>query len=110
MKYYRSYDGIVTLGWIFAIVFVSSLREVSLSDVASMVRLPYGVMAVALAVIVFAVYRQRMLKRRAESKVRESDLILLTDIRTLAQSNSLLLDDGIALRSAQKEQGRSPSE
>ena len=45
--------------------------------------------------------RQRVLQRRAESKVRESELILLTDIRTLAQSNSQLLDDAIALRSVQ---------
>ena len=39
-----------------------------------------------------------------------SDLILRTDIQTLAKSNSQLLDDGIALRYAQMEQGRNPGD
>ena len=39
-----------------------------------------------------------------------SDPTLLTDIQTLAKSNSQLLDDAIALRCAQMEQGRSPGE
>lgn len=42
------------------------------------------------------------------NKVGMSDLILLTDIRTLAQSSLQLLDDAMALRCAQMEQRRNP--
>ena len=42
-------------------------------------------------------------KRRAENKVRMSDLILVSDIKILARMNSRLLDDAIVLRSAQIE-------
>ena len=55
-------------------------------------------------------YRQRKAKRRAEDKVRMSDHILLDDIKALAKSNSPLLEDAIALRCAQMEQGRNPGD
>ena len=106
MKIWRSYDGIVTLGWLCVVAFVSSLREGSLSDDASMVQLAYGVMVVAVALGALVVYLERKMKRRAENKVGMSELILLTDIRILAKANSKLLDDAIALRWAQMEQGR----
>ena len=67
---------------------------------------------VAVAVLVFAYYLFRVrashegAKRRAESKVRLSDLILRDDIVVLARTNSPLLDDAIALRCAQIEQER----
>ncbi len=51
-----------------------------------------------------------MLAINTENKVRISDLILRTDIQTLAKSNSQLLDDAIALRYAQMEQGRNPGD
>ena len=51
-----------------------------------------------------------MLAINTENKVRMSDLILRTDIQTLAKSNSQLLDDAIALRYAQMEQGRNPGD
>ena len=50
-----------------------------------------------------------MLAINTENKVRMSDLILQTDIQTLAKSNSQLLDDAIALRYAQMEQGATPA-
>lgn len=58
----------------------------------------------------FVACRQWKAKRRAENKVRVSDLILLTDIQRLAKSNSSLLDDAITLRCAQMEQGRNPGD
>ncbi len=110
MKFWRSYDGIVTLGWLCVVVAVASFREASLSDDALMVRISYGLILAAVALAAFVAYLQRNMKRRAESKVRMSDLILLTDIQILAKSNSQLLDDAITLRSAQMEQGRSPGD
>ncbi len=66
---------------------------------------------VAVAVLVFAYYLFKVrtphedAKRRAENKVRMSDSILRDDIVILARTNSPLLDDAIALRHAQIEQG-----
>ena len=66
---------------------------------------------VAVAVLVFAYYLFKVrtphedAKRRAENKVRMSDSILRDDIVILARTNSPLLDDAIALRNAQIEQG-----
>ena len=51
---------------------------------------------------------QRSLKRQAENKVKMSDPILRSDIQTLDVTNSDLLDEAIALRRAQIEQGRDP--
>ena len=110
MKYWRSYNGMVTLAWISALAFGGALREVSLSDDALMVRLAYGVMVAAVALVALVFYLQRKMKRRAENKVRMSDSILLTDIQILAKVNSQLLDDAIALRCAQIDQGRSPGD
>ena len=77
---------------------------------AELVRLAYVVIGAAVVLLAFATYLGRKMKRRAENKVTTSDLILLTDIQTLAKSNSQLLDDAIALRCAQMEQGRRPGE
>ena len=110
MKSWRSYDGTVTMGWLCVVVFVAALREVSRSDDAELVRLAYVVIVAAVVLLAFATYLGRKMKRRAENKVTTSDIILLTDIQTLAKSNSQLLDDAIALRCAQMEQGRSPGE
>ena len=66
---------------------------------------------VAVAVLVFAYYLFKVrtphedAKRRAENKLRMSDSILRDDIVILARTNSPLLDDAIALRHAQIEQG-----
>ena len=49
-------------------------------------------------------------KRRAENKVRHSDLVLLSDIKALAKWNSPLLGDAIALYCAQLEQGAPPGD
>ena len=110
MKYYRSYDGMITLGWVCTVAFVAALREASLSDDAFMVQLAYGVMVVAVALVALAFFLGMKMKRRAENKVRTSDLILLTDIQVLAKANSQLLDDAIALRYTQTEQGRNPGD
>ena len=69
---------------------------------------------VAVAVLVFAYYLFKVraphegAKRRAENKVKMSDSILRDDIVILARTNSQLLDDAIALYSAQIEHGRDP--
>ena len=75
-----------------------------------MVGQAHGVIVAAVALSALLVYLAWKMKRRAENKVRMSDLILRTDIQTLAKSNSQLLDDGIALRYAQMEQGRNPGD
>ena len=110
MKTWRSYDGTVTLGWLCVVAFVVALREVSLSDDASIVQLAYVVMVAAVAVAVFAVYLGMRMKRRIEDKVRASEAILTADIQVLAKSNSRLLEDAIALHCGQMEQGNSPAE
>ncbi len=48
-------------------------------------------------------------KRRAENKVKMSDPILRGDIEILEKTDSDLLNDAIALRRAQIEQGRDPT-
>ena len=86
---------------------VSAIREVSLSDDTLTVQIAYGVVVAAVALLALVLYLGWKMKRRAENKVRTSDLILLTDVKVLAKTNSQLLDDAIALRCAQMEQGRS---
>ena len=105
MKFWRSYDGITTLAWICTVVFVASITDASLTDSELAARLAYGVAAVAVVLVVLSLFLLRRMKRRAESKVSESDTILLTDIQTLAKSNSKLLEEAIALHSTQKEEG-----
>ena len=51
---------------------------------------------------------QQNAKRRAENKVKMSDPILRADIEVLEKTDSVLLNDAIALRRAQIEQGRDP--
>ena len=70
---------------------------------------------VVLAVIAAAVYYvikvqapRQSAKRRAENKVKMSDPILRADIEVLERTDSDLLNDAIALRRAQIEQGRDP--
>ena len=75
-----------------------------------MVLVSVYVLGPGIAFLAFVVYRQWKAKRRAENKVKISDLILLTDIRSLAKSNSRLLDDAITLRCAQMNQGRNPGD
>ena len=76
--------------------------EISLSnDLVMLLFLPFIGLPVA-AIWAFVYY----LKRRAENKVRKSELILRADIVLLARTNSRLLDDAIALRCAQMEQER----
>ena len=62
--------------------------------------------APVVAVVTFVFYRRWKAKRRAENKVRMSDLILLADIKALAKSDSPLLVDAITLYCAQMEQER----
>ena len=108
MGLWRSYDGTVSVGWLCVVAFVVALREVSLSDDASIVQLAYVVMVAAVAITVFAVYLGMRMKRRVEDKVRASEAILTSDIQVLAKSNSQLLEDAITLHCAQTEQGSSP--
>ena len=105
MEFWRSYGGLSTVAWLCALVFVASITDASLTDSEMAARFAYGLAAVAVVVLVLAVISLRRMKRRAESKVSESDTILLTDIQTLAKSNSKLLEDAIALHGAQKEEG-----
>ena len=110
MEFWRSYDGTVALGWFCAVAFVAATREASHSDEAFMVQFAYGVMVAAVVILALMLYLGWKMKRRAENMVRTSDLIQLTDIQVLAKSNSQLLEDAIALRHTQMEQGRSPSD
>ena len=105
MKFWRSYDGITTLAWICTVAFVASITDASLTDSELAARMAYGLAAVAVVILVLSLFLLRKMKRRAENKVTESDTILLTDIQVLAKANSKLLEDAIALHSAQKEEG-----
>ena len=105
MKFWRTYDGLVRLAWLSTVVFVASITDASLTESELAARLAYGLAAVAVVVVVFLLFLLRRMKRRAENKVTDSEAILLTDIQTLAKSNSKLLEDAIALHSAQKEEG-----
>ena len=67
-------------------------------------------MVAAVALLALVLYLGRKMKRHAESKVRTSDRILLTDIRVLAKSNSQLLDDAMPLRCTQMGERRSPGD
>ena len=107
MKYRRSYDGLVTLGWLCAVVFVGARTEASLSDNDLEVRLSYGVMAAAVLLLAVVQYLGRRMRRRAEDKVRASEPVLLSDVQVLAKSRSQLLEDAIAVHCAQKSQSRS---
>ena len=110
MKFWRSYEGLVSLAWICTIAFVISIRETSFPAYTALDRLEYGVMVVAVALMALAFYQLRKMKRRAENKVRESDLILVTDIQILVKSNSQLLDEALALHCAQMEPGSTPDD
>ena len=105
MKFWRSYGGLTTLGWLCALVFVASITDAALTESELAARLAYGLAAVAIVVLVFLLFLRRKMKRQAEDKVTESAAILLTDIQTLAKSNSKLLADAIALHSAQQKEG-----
>lgn len=78
--------------------------EFSLSNTQLMVFLWLYIWVPVIAVVAFVSYRRWKAKRRAENKVRLSDLILLADIKTLAKSNSPLLGEAVALHCAQMEQ------
>ena len=73
-----------------------------------------GVVAVVVLVFAYYLFKVRTphegARQRAENKVRTSDPILRDDIVLLARTNSRLLDDAIALRCAQMEQGRNPDD
>ena len=84
---------------------MASITDASLTDSELAARLAYGLAAVAVVIVVISLYLLRKMKRQAENKVTEAESILLTDIQTLAKSNSKLLEDAIALHSAQKEEG-----
>ncbi len=64
----------------------------------------------AFALLAFLTYRRWKAKRRAEDKVRMSGRIDLSDIQTLAKSNSWLLADAVTLRCAQMNHGRGPGD
>ena len=102
MKSWRSYGGLTTVAWLCALVFVASITDASLTDSELAARMAYGLAAVAVIVLVFLVVLLRKMKQQVESKVTESQPILLTDIQVLARSNSELLEDAIALHVSQK--------
>ena len=101
MRFWRSYGGLITLGWLCAIVFAGALTEASASDSDLEVRVSYVFVAAALVILAVVLYLARRMERQAEEKVRASDGIDLTDIQVLAKSNSRLLEDAIALRCKQ---------
>ena len=103
MMFWRSFDAFVTLSWLCAVVFAASVTDAALTDSELAARLAYGLAGVAVVVLVLSLFLQRRLKRRAESKLAESESILLTDIRLLAKANSSRLEDAIARYCAQKE-------
>ena len=104
MKIFRpSYDTLMAYMAACAIVAALVIRDIPPSNDASMVWPSVGLLVAAVALFAFLFYLQTKMKRRAENKVRMSDLILLADIQTLAKSNSQLLDDAIALRWSQME-------
>ncbi len=104
MRFWRSWDGVVNLSWLCALVFVASVTDAALTDSELAARLAYGLAAVAIVALVLSLFWQKRLKRRAESKVTESAPILLADIRLLAKANSSRLEDAIARYNAQQEQ------
>ena len=108
MKFWRGYGGLVTLGWLCALVFVASITDAALTESELAARLAYGLAVVAVAILVLSLILQRRLKRRVESKVAESESISVADIQTLAKSNSTLLEDAIALHHAQNEDKGKP--
>ena len=110
MQKLTSYDSLTSFGWVCAIVVVLVLRDIPLFDYESYNLVASCVLVAAVAGIVVLLYLQRKIKRRAEDKVRMSELILPTDIQILAKSNSQLLDDAIDLRCAQRGNGRSPGD
>ena len=107
MKYRRSYDGLVTLGWLCAVVFIGARTEASLSDNDLEVRLSYGVMAAAVLLLTLVLFQGRRMRRRAEDKVRESEPVLLSDVQVLEKSSSQLLEDALDLHCSQMDRSRS---
>ena len=102
----------VSGGWFSYISLSASPRVVPLFSVVALQLLNAlftGLVAVAVLVFAYYLFKVRTphedAKRRAENKVRMSDSILRDDIVILARTNSPLLDDAIALRHAQIEQG-----
>ena len=63
MKYWRSFDVIVLLGWMCTIVFVLTIQD--LSDDASIVSYDYGVMAAAVAFVALTIYLGTGMRRQA---------------------------------------------
>lgn len=104
MEFWRSYGGLTTLAWVCALVFVASITDASLTDSELAAQLAYGLAAIAVVALVVLIFLLRRMKRLAESKVTDSEPILLTDIQVLAKSNSKLLEDAIALHTAQKDE------
>ena len=109
MKISPSYDTLTNLIWICTVVAILAIRDISPASDELLNLVSACVLVIAIALGVFSIYRQRKMKRRAEDKVRMSDLILLPDIQLLAKSNSQLLEDAITLRCAQREQGAVPA-
>lgn len=105
MRFWRSWDGLVNLSWLCALVFVASVTDAALTDSELAARLAYGLAAVAVVILVLSLFLQKRLKRQAENKVAESEPILLTDVRLLAKANSSLLEDAIARYRVQKGEG-----
>ena len=69
------------------------------------------IIAVILAVGVYMFkvqFPRSQARRRAENKVRMSDIILRSDIEALEQTNSRMVEDAIALRRSQIQSGRHP--
>lgn len=64
MKFWRTYDGLITLSWLCTVALVGSIREVSLPDDMPMVQLAYGVMLAGAALVVLVLYQLRNMKRR----------------------------------------------
>ena len=104
MSFLRSYGGLTNTAWLSALVFVASITDALLTDSEMAAQLAYGLAAVAAVAVVLLIFALRRMKGRAESKVAASEAIHLTDIQTLAKANSSLLEDAIALHSAQKEE------
>ena len=67
-------------------------------------------MVVAVALAALALYPMRKMRRRVEDKVKQSDLILVTDIQILVKLNLQLLDKALALHCAQMEPGSTPDD
>ncbi len=103
MSFLRSYGGLTTTAWVCALIFVASITDAALTDSERAAQLASGLAAVTAVIVVILVVTLRRMKRRVESKVTDSAPILLADIQVLAKSNSELLEEAIALHSAQQK-------